>query len=225
MIDPVYASVFVMGLLGGTHCAGMCGGIVSALSMSLSPQHRNSSNRLAAYLLLYNVGRISSYAMAGFIVATFSGVLTSLADGMMLRQIFTWLSAGLMILLGLYLAGWWPNVILKIEYAGQFIWKLIQPLAQKFIPVQSPVQALAAGLLWGWLPCGLVYTALLWTLSAHSSAQGALIMVSFGLGTLPAMLGIGFFSARLLPYMQKQWLRVSTGVLMIAFGIYQLLTF
>ena len=130
-----------------------------------------------------------------------------------------------MILLGLYLAGWWPNAILKIEYAGQLIWKLLEPIARKFIPVQSPWQALAAGLLWGWIPCGLVYTALLWALAAHSATQGAFIMASFGLGTLPVMLGIGFFSAHLLPYMQKQWLRSSTGIVMIAFGLYQFYQF
>lgn len=213
----------MVGLLGGTHCAGMCGGIVSAITLGLPNEVRGDSHRLTSYLLLYNFGRISSYIIAGLLIASLSLGLSSFADGMVVRQVFTILAAIMMILLGFYLSGWWPKAINKIEKLGFFIWRFIKPLAQKFIPIQSPFQALMAGALWGWLPCGLVYTALIWAMSAETIFQGGLVMACFGIGTLPVLLGIGFFSSSMIQYLQKQWLRSSIGVLMIGFGLYQII--
>ena len=122
------------------------------------------------------------------------------------------------------LTGWWTKAIRKIEHAGSFVWKIIEPLARKLLPVNSTGQALMAGLLWGWRPCGLVYTALILALSAESIVQGGLIMASFGIGTLPALFAIGFFSASLMPHLQKKWLRTTAGLTVLSFGLYQLLT-
>ncbi len=129
-----------------------------------------------------------------------------------------------MILLGLYLSGWWPRAILAIERGGSWIWQWIEPVAKRWIPIRSTTQALIAGLLWGWLPCGLVYTALLWSLSAESTLQGALIMGCFGLGTLPVLLGLGLFSGKLADQLQKRWIRTSAGIMVGSFGIFQLMT-
>lgn len=211
-----------MGLLGGIHCAGMCGGIISALTFGIAPDKRKHSNTLTLYLLFYNFGRITSYIIAGIAVAALGMAIKNIGDAMIVRQIFSLIAASVMILLGLYLTGWWTKAIHKIEYAGSFIWKLVEPMAKKMIPVNSPGQALMAGLLWGWLPCGLVYTALLLALSAESIVQGGLIMASFGIGTLPELFSIGFFSASLMPHLQKQWLRTTAGLMVLTFGIYQL---
>ena len=213
----------MVGLLGGTHCAGMCGGIVSAITLGLPNDIRSNSNNLTLYLLLYNAGRILSYIVAGLLIASLTIGLSSFADSMVIREFFTIVAAVMMILLGFYLAGWWTKAINKIEFAGSFIWKFIKPLAQKFIPIKTPGQALMAGILWGWLPCGLVYTALIWATSAETIIQGGLIMACFGIGTLPVILGIGFFSNSLIHYIQQQWLRTSVGILMICFGVYQLI--
>lgn len=215
----------MVGLLGGTHCAGMCGGIVSAITMGLPNNIRSNSNNLTLYLLLYNLGRIISYIMAGLLIASLTLGLSRFADNMPIRKVVTIFAAIMMILLGFYLSGWWPKGINKIEQAGFFIWRFIKPFAQKFIPIKSPTQAFLAGILWGWLPCGLVYTALIWATSAETILQGGLVMASFGIGTLPVLLGIGFFSSSLIRYIQQQWLRSTTGIIMIAYGIYQLITF
>ncbi len=212
-----------MGVLGGVHCAGMCGGIISALTLSISSDKRAHSNTLTLYLLFYNFGRITSYIIAGIAVAALGAAIKNIGDAMVVRQVFSLIAAGVMVMLGLYLTGWWPKAILKIEQAGSLLWKIILPLARKLLPVNSTGQALMAGLVWGWLPCGLVYTALLLSLSAQSIVEGGLIMASFGIGTLPALFGIGFFSASLMPHLQKKWLRTTSGLMILSFGLYQLL--
>ena len=220
--ESLYLSAFIMGLLGSTHCAGMCGGVVSALTIGIEPTQR--TQKISAYLLSYNSGRILSYMVAGAAIAAIGSLLSGMAGGMVIRQAFILLSATLMILLGLYLSGWWPSAILKIEQAGAVIWRRIEPLAKQWVPIRSISQALVAGLLWGWLPCGLVYTALLWSMSAESITQGALIMGSFGLGTLPALFGLGLLSGKLATYLQQNWVRRSAGIMVGTFGLYQLTT-
>lgn len=209
-----------MGLLGGVHCVGMCGGIVTALSIGISPG--NPPRSPATYLLAYNSGRILSYTIAGTIMASLGGIITLVGEGIWVRQLMTLISASFMLLLGLYLSGWWPTAILRIERLGGVIWKRIEPQARRWIPIRSSTQALVAGLLWGWIPCGLVYTALLWSLSATSPLQGGLIMLSFGVGTLPVLFGLGLFSSSITPHLQKGWIRASAGIMVSCFGIYQL---
>lgn len=222
LTESLYLSAFLMGLLGSTHCAGMCGGIVSALTIGIDPQQRTT--RTPPYLLAYNGGRILSYMVAGAVIAAVGGLLSALGEGIVVRQLFTLLSATLMVLLGLYLSGWWPTAILKIEQGGALIWRQIEPIAKRWIPIRSMTQATVAGLLWGWLPCGLVYTALLWAMSAESTLQGALIMGSFGLGTLPALFGLGLLSEKLGQHLQRPWVRASAGIMVATFGIFQLTT-
>jgi len=212
-----------MGLLGSTHCAGMCGGIVSALSLSIAPEQRNSSARLSGILILYNIGRILSYTIAGWLIASLGSSAADLGSGIELRRGFVLLSALVMIALGLYLTGWWSGAILAIEKVGALVWSRISPLANSFIPLRTMPQALIAGMLWGWLPCGLVYTALIWTLSASSSLEGALIMATFGVGTLPAMLSLGYISKTVIAQLQRRWVRQLTGTVVIGFGVMQLL--
>ncbi len=214
-----------MGLLGGTHCAGMCGGIVTALTLGLPEEKRNNKNTLALFLIFYNCGRILSYIAAGLLIASFSTALESFADAIIVRKVFTLIAATIMIFLGFYLTGWWPKGIRYIEQSGSVIWKVIEPFARKLIPVDSAFQAFIAGIVWGWLPCGLVYTALLWAMSAETILQGGLVMATFGIGTLPTLLAIGFFSDSLLRYIQQQWLRTSAGLLVIGFACYQLFEF
>lgn len=219
LTESLYLSALLMGLLGSTHCAGMCGGIVSALTLG-SPRQQHP----LPYLIAYNSGRIASYIVAGALIATVGGMLSAIGEGMVIRQGFALLSGLLMILLGLYLSGWWPRAILIIERGGSHLWKLIEPLAKRWIPIRSIGQATVAGALWGWLPCGLVYTALLWALSAESTLQGAIIMASFGIGTLPALMGLGLASHHFSSRLQQPWLRQLAGIMVISFGIYQLTT-
>ena len=208
-----YLSAFLVGLLGGAHCVGMCGGIISALTLASSPSSTNWR-----FLLTYNVGRISSYTLAGLIVAGLGAQLATMYEVQVALKII----AGLfMIAMGLYIAGWWFGLS-KVEQLGGLLWKHIQPLGNRFIPVRTAFQAGILGLLWGWLPCGLVYSVLIWSISANSAIEGALLLLSFGIGTLPNLLAMGMFAIGLKKFMQKQVVRVSAGLLITGFGLYQL---
>ena len=210
-----YLSAFLVGLLGGVHCAGMCGGIVSAFTLGTLPQQATPWR----YLIAYNIGRISSYALAGFIVAGLGAQLSSLHEVQLVLKIM----AGLfMIAMGLYICGWWYGLT-SVEQLGGVIWKRIQPIGNRFIPVQTTLHAGLLGMLWGWLPCGLVYSVLIWTLSADSAIEGALLLLSFGLGTLPNLLAMGVFAIGIKQFMQKSAVKITAGILVISFGIYQLL--
>ena len=220
-VEPIYISALLIGLLGGTHCVGMCGGIVTALTIGLSNQKRNDGRRFFIFQLSYNIGRILTYTITGALVASIGAVSEHYGFGMQVRKILTLTAASVMIFLGLYLTGWWKTAILKIENIGSVLWRMIEPLAKKFIPIRSISHALIAGILWGWLPCGLVYSALFLAMSANSILQGALIMWSFGVGTLPVLLGLGYVSTNFIAHLQKQWVRTTAGTIIFCFGIFQ----
>lgn len=176
-------SALLVGLAGSVHCVGMCGGVVGAFSLMLPRQQAHWP-----YLLAYNTGRISSYTLAGAL----TGWLSSLIRLQVEQSLFylQLLSATFILLLALYIGQWW-QALAYLERGGRLLWRFIQPLTRHFVPLRSPLAALPYGMLWGWLPCGLVYSTLSWSLASGSIGQGALLMLCFGLGTLPAMLLLG----------------------------------
>ncbi|TCK17125.1 hypothetical protein DFR30_0346 [Thiogranum longum] len=218
LTDVSLLSAFLVGLLGGVHCVGMCGGIVTALSLGLSPDEHAARWR---YQLFYNVGRIFSYSVAG---GLFGGIgwLASHWSGIHQAQLGLQLVAALfMLALGLYLGGWW-NGLTYIERLGGVVWQRIEPLGRRFLPVRSGGQALLLGTLWGWLPCGLVYSVLVWAISAGSPARGAVLLLSFGLGTLPNLLLMGVAADRLAAQVRDVRIRRLAGLLVCGFGLYTL---
>ncbi|WP_455202521.1 sulfite exporter TauE/SafE family protein [Kaarinaea lacus] len=215
--DPLsYTTAFLIGLLGGAHCIGMCGGIMNALSFAIPEQQRNI-RQVTPILLLYNFGRIFSYAIAGAIVGLLGGYLqkTGSQVGPSLR-----IFAGLMLIaMGLYLAGWWRGLT-YLEKLGGYLWKYLQPIGNRLMPVTKPSQAALLGFIWGWLPCGLVYSTLTWSATSAHWQQSALIMLCFGLGTLPAMLLTGAFAHQVKVWIQKTSVRNIAALLIIGFGIW-----
>lgn len=214
-----YLVAFITGLLGGVHCFGMCGGIVGALTLSTPKQQKQSSHLII--LLGYNIGRITGYVVAGAIIAFLGSSLIDLTGIQSAKQILAIIASLFMIALGLYFAGLW-NGITKLEQVGNVLWKHIQPMTKRFIPVRNFQQALPLGFLWGWIPCGLVYTALIWTLSAGSALEGALIMLAFGMGTLPNLLAMGVVATKLAKWVQHPGIRFTAGMLVVAMGILML---
>lgn len=214
-----YFVAFITGLLGGVHCFGMCGGIVGTLSLSTpaTPSNTKQSSTIAI-VLGYNLGRITSYTIAGAIVAFIGASLIDLSGIQSAQKILTVIASLFMIGLGLYLASLW-NGIAKIEIIGKALWKHIQPFSQRFIPVKNFQQAIPLGFFWGWLPCGLVYTALIWTLSSGGAIEGALIMLAFGLGTLPNLLAMGMVAARLAKWINNSKVRLFSGLLVVLLGV------
>jgi len=212
------SAAFLIGLLGSTHCVGMCGGIMGALSYAV-PAEQRASKRLFILLLSYNLGRIFSYTVAGAIIGASSWFLAGQFPllGTVLRFI-----AGLMLIaMGLYLANWW-SVLRHLERAGNIVWKHIQPGLSALMPVTSLWRALLVGSLWGWIPCGLIYSTLSWAATAADWRQSALIMLCFGLGTLPAVLATGIFLEGFKKLMQYKGVRVSAGLLILLFGLWTL---
>ncbi len=218
---PDLMGAFVVGLLGGVHCLGMCGGIVGALTLG-QPSARAAEPGFWLLQLGYNLGRLASYMAAGALAGGLGLLLAGagpLADAQKLLGIL----AGLfMIVLGLYLAGWWSGLA-KVEQAGGVVWKRIEPLGRRLLPVRSPLHAFLLGMVWGWLPCGLVYSALIWSLSAGGVWQGALLMGAFGLGTLPNLLLMGAAAGWLGGLLRRPLVRKLAGSLVILFGLMMLL--
>lgn len=219
-IEPLIAA-FMVGLLGGTHCAGMCGGIVGALSTGLTDDLRKTRWRFVLVQLAYNVGRIGSYTLAGVIAGAFAWRLgeTGLLQGFPLGKL---VAAIIMILFGIYLTGWWHS-LLWLERAGGYVWRYIEPLGRRFMPVRSAGQALLLGMVWGWLPCGMVYAVLALALTSADVLSGGAIMLSFGVGTLPTMLVMGLAFTRYGRLVQKPGIRIAAGVSVMLLGVYMLL--
>lgn len=215
------AAAFLVGLLGGTHCAGMCGAIVGTLTSGLAGDIRASRGRFVAAQLAYNTGRISSYTAAGLLLGAIGqqaadwGWLEGFPVGRIIAGV-------IMILFGIYLAGWW-HALLFLEKIGARLWKYIEPLGRRFVPVRTVGQALLLGVVWGWLPCGMVYAVLALALASGSSMDGGAIMLAFGVGTLPTMLTIGLAYNSLRGVLQKPWVRISAGVMVILLGCMMLL--
>ncbi|TBU93515.1 sulfite exporter TauE/SafE family protein [Stutzerimonas kirkiae] len=211
---PLMLSALVLGLLGGGHCLGMCGGLMGALTMAIPPQQRA---RRFGLLLGYNIGRVLSYALAGFILGLAGWALANgpLASAMRI------VAGLLLIAMGLYLAGWWSGLT-RVEAIGKGLWKLIQPLASRLLPVSSLPRALLLGGLWGWLPCGLVYSTLLWAASQGDAVDSALLMLCFGLGTWPVLLATGLATERLGAFLRNRGVRMAAGALVILFGLWTL---
>lgn len=218
-MSSVSLTLFIVGLLGGGHCVGMCGGIVGALSMGGTLPGASSSLRLN---LAYNAGRLTSYALAGGLVGLLgSGGLLLVQDQWWVRVLLFALANLMLLAMGLYLLGI-PRFLIPLERAGQRLWLQIQPLTQRWLPARTAWQAFPLGLLWGWLPCGLVYSGLTTALTMGSASSGALIMLAFGLGTLPNLLLAGLLAAQTRSFIRQIWVRRMAGGLIIGFGLYGL---
>jgi sulfite exporter TauE/SafE len=213
MIELSLISAFLVGLLGGGHCVGMCGGIVGAVSMHL-PQSKSK----APFLLAYNTGRILSYTLAGSIAGLVGASSFFLQNVLPIQYVLYGISSLILIALGLYLAGIWHGVT-YLEGAGKFIWKTLQPYSKRYIPVQNIKQAFFLGSLWGWLPCGLVYSVLIAAIATGSAVSGGLLMFAFGLGTLPTLLTMGMAAVKLKAFLQNVWIRRVSGLLVLGFGL------
>lgn len=213
-LAPLLISALILGLLGGGHCLGMCGGLMGALTLAIPPEQRGRRLQL---LLAYNLGRILSYASAGLLFGLAGWAVASSPAAMLLRIV-----AGLLLIsMGLYLGGWWSGLT-RIEALGRGLWRHIQPAARRLLPVTSLPRALLLGALWGWLPCGLVYSTLLWAASQGNALDSGVLMLAFGLGTWPVLLATGLAAERLTALLRRRGVRMTGGLLVILFGLWTL---
>lgn len=180
MTDLSFLAALLIGLAGSVHCVAMCGGIVSALTFAIP-----TNKSVFPYALAYNIGRISSYCIAGALTGFLGQITTQQSQiGLSILQL---LSSLFLLMLAFYIGGWWQGLV-HIERLGKYLWRYLSPISKKLIPFNTPLHALPYGMIWGWLPCGLVYSTLTWSLASGDVWGGAKIMLGFGLGTLPVML-------------------------------------
>lgn len=220
-MESLYLSALLVGILGGVHCLGMCGGVVGALTFGLDPRVQRSRVTMLAYQLAYNAGRIASYVLIGALFGWLGSTLTSLAAFLPAQQLLQGVAGLFMLALGLYLAGWWYGLV-AVERAGQRVWQYLQPFANRLTPVKTLPQAWLYGMVWGWLPCGLVYSMLIMALSAGGALQGAAVMLAFGLGTLPNLMLMGVFAFYFTRLARTEWIRKVAGLSVMAMGVWQI---
>lgn len=220
-MESLYLSALLVGVLGGVHCLGMCGGVVGALTFGLAPRVQRSRVTMLAYQSAYNAGRIASYVLIGALFGWLGSTLTSLAAFLPAQQLLQGLAGLFMLALGLYLAGWWYGLV-AVERVGQRVWRHFQPFANRLTPVKTLPQAWLYGMVWGWLPCGLVYSMLIMALSAGGALQGAAVMLAFGLGTLPNLMLMGVFAFYFTRLARTEWVRKVAGLSVMAMGVWQI---
>lgn len=225
------ASAFLVGLLGGVHCVAMCGGIVGALNL-----HRRRDDPLrvdvggaavagigsmssqAPIHIAYSAGRVASYALAGAVAGGVGGTAALLEAVLPAQIVLAVLANATLVLLGLYLAGL-GRAIAGLERIGARLWQRIAPLGRRFLPADTVPRALGVGALWGWLPCGLVYSVLALALVSGSASRGALVMLAFGLGTVPNLLAAGMAVGALRATLARPGVRLAAGLAVAALGI------
>lgn len=208
---PVLAAAFAAGLLGSAHCLGMCAGMSGLFAAGASVAALKTQLPLA---IAYNGGRILSYAFLGVVVAligkTAVGAIPGLAGPVRIA------SGLLIVVIGLQVA-FNLRLLAPVEKVGALIWNRLAPRATGLIPATSITKAAGLGLLWGWLPCGLVYSALLIAATTADAASGGLVMIAFGMGTMPAMILTGLSAAKVAAFSSRN--RVATGLLIVALGV------
>jgi uncharacterized protein len=227
-VETLAFSAFLVGLLGGVHCAAMCGGIVAALNLPARRAALSAAGggTLAADAVAqlplhvaYSTGRIASYTAAGAIAGGVGGVAT-LADTVMPIQIaLAFVANALVILLGVYLAGAGSGVA-RLEALGSALWRRVAPLGRRFLPADTPARAIGAGAVWGWLPCGLVYSVLALALVSGDALRGGIVMLAFGLGTAPNLLVAGLALERFRSRLARPRVRLAAGLAVVALGVW-----
>lgn len=223
-------AVFFTGLLGGVHCAGMCGGIVSALGMmrqkptraldsiavKVEPSVTTSSTLVS--VSLYNLGRIGMYALLGLLAGAIGSMAWLMESMLPVQQIAFFISNVLLVLMGLYVMGI-KRLSTVIEALGAYLWYWIKPAATRRLSSSGKLNNVFTGALWGLVPCGMVYAVLTVALVSGSAAKGALLMLVFGLGTLPNLMLLGLSGQWLARASKNLRVRRFAGAMIIGFGL------
>jgi sulfite exporter TauE/SafE len=202
----------LLGLVASGHCVVMCGGITAALSVATA---RDARGHMRPTLLVgYQLGRITSYAVAGLLLAGALGTLISLLDVESVRRSMRAVAA-LALVVGALVA--FGRLRDPGRGPGQALWRRLAPLGRRLVPVTTFPRAFAFGTLWGWMPCGFVYTVLLFATLQADAVRAALIMTAFGLGTVPAMLTAAFGAGRIAGFAARPAARhVAGSVLLVS---------
>jgi len=221
-LDPSFNTSFfvalLMGLFSAFHCLGMCGSIIGSLTLSLKREIRENKRLLLPFVASYNSGRVLSYSMAGMLAGFAENVLSiPLGEGHG-HRILQILSAIVMLGAGLHIGGWFPRFA-YIEKFGNIVWRRIEPYGRRLVPVETLPRAFVFGMVWGWLPCGLVYTALALAATTGDVFRSTFTMLAFGLGTMPAVMGVGIMTSWMVKLSNMKRFRELTGIVLILLAL------
>lgn len=200
--------------MGAGHCLAMCGGIISSLSITSAARSREKNWH---FIIIYQIGRIASYTLFGAIAGWLGLQFSQLSPLPILKTV----SGLLLIIMALYISNLWMGLT-YVENLGKLLWNKISPFTKKLLPVTTPTKALLLGSLWGWLPCGLVYTSLGYAISLGDSLSSASFMMMFGLGTLPATILAGGASLSLKRFLNHKSIRVMSSLVFLSMGVFTL---
>ncbi len=235
MISPDLLAAFMLGLAGSTHCLTMCGGVHSVLALNKQDKPDQALDNASSTVIvssthgmmaagesfnkvaLFSLGRVLSYGLAGLTLGSVSHVLQLSAPA-----VVPWarLMSGLLLLaLACYTGRWWMGLA-RVEKLAAFFWKAIQPATAALFPPRSAAAAFGLGALWGWIPCGMVYSALAWAVLAGPPVHAFALMLFFGFGTLPAMLSAGLMSRGLAEVLEKSTVRNAGAILLLCFAVW-----
>ena len=218
MIDGAasFVAALTLGLLGSVHCAAMSGGLASAFALAIPA---DAPGRVRVQVLAsLSVGRILGYAVAGILVGTLGlvvGRLLGPTGAALLRAL-----AGMALLTLAAVVAGLVRPVAAFERLGARVWRRLQPMAVALRRDLGGGNALALGFLWGWLPCGLVYSALGWAATTGTPASAALVMVGFGLGTLPGVVLPTVAAFRLGTVVRARSSRRVAAAMLAAFGVW-----
>lgn len=217
-MPALVATAFLIGLAGGVHCVAMCGGIVAALGLGAPHTGAHSAFASVPRQLAYSLGRVATYTCAGAVAGGVGGLGIDASGVLPVQVLLLVIANALIILLGLHLAGL-GSAVLVFERAGNVVWRGARRLGARLAPASSKLQAVGVGLTWGLLPCGLVYSVLATALVSGSAARGAMVMTSFGLGTLPNLLAAGLAAESLRRFVRKPLARRIAGLAVVLLGL------
>ncbi|MFC3813351.1 sulfite exporter TauE/SafE family protein [Lysobacter sp. GCM10012299] len=203
-------AALLSGLLGGVHCAAMCGGIATGFSAT-------ATGHPARIALEANLGRVGGYIIAGAIAGGLGHGIVEVAriEGLALAS--RMLVGMVLVIVALRLFDRHGRLAF-LSRPGNRLWQVLRPLQQRLLPADTRARRLGLALLWGWLPCGLSTTLLVAAWLQASALNGALTMAAFGLGTLPVMLPLTMSGARLGRWLQTRW-RNAAATLVLAAGV------
>lgn len=210
------AAAFLAGLTGGVHCAAMCGPIVA-----LCGGERRGALRAWQRSLAYNCGRIASYVAAGGLAGAFGSTALALRGGASAQVVMAAAAGATLIVLAAHLAGYAP-LTQRLEAMGGAIWRRVQPYSKHVLPANTLPRAFGLGALWGWLPCGMVYAAAATALATAHPGGGALVMLAFGLGTLPNLLALAFAASHLRRALRLAFVRRCAAAVVAGVGLFGL---
>lgn len=211
----VIGAALMSGLLGGVHCAAMCGGIATGLSFGQRPA---SAGAQWLQALQPNLGRVLGYTLAGAIAGGFGHGLVALVQTPTLALAMRMAVGAMMVVVAIRLLD--PTGKFNpLARPGRALWQRLQPLQRALLPADTAFKRIGIGMLWGWLPCGLSATLLATAWLQASALHGALTMAAFGLGTLPIMLPLTWSGARLGQRLQRGGVRVAAGALVLCAGL------